>query len=136
MARWLEVWGERAKDAWEFEPTTTSYGGCLPVIDEGGGDAGNAVQEVVVFERYANGRQAMEDHCARVAHTEMNDKMIAERLSLRWGSPAGSQKSDMLHIPCLNQFKTIFAFGVQTVFSTSHCRYPNVEKTRFKLVLC
>lgn len=78
---WLNVWGVRAVDAEKFEPETSGYCGCLPLDAEN--KHSTAGKAVMVFERYSNGRAALDYHSNREAHKTFVDASLKGRLAKR-----------------------------------------------------
>ncbi len=71
---WLRVWGVRATDALDHEDYTPSYGAAV-ALDQ--------PNQVLIFERYAGGEDALRRHMARQAHDALMNEMTARQMTKR-----------------------------------------------------
>ena len=73
-ADWIRTWGERATDAFDYEPKTTAYEAAVAIDDP---------NKVLVFERYEGGDASLHEHMHRPAHEALMEKMQSERMTRR-----------------------------------------------------
>ena len=74
MPEWLEVWDLRGEDARAAEPETIAYGTAVNLEDS---------NSVLVFERYRNGRQSLDQHIARPSHAALTQTMGDRKMTRR-----------------------------------------------------
>ncbi|MFK7913470.1 MAG: antibiotic biosynthesis monooxygenase [Pseudomonadales bacterium] len=72
--QWLDIWGDRARDAWDSEPETLAYEACLTTED---------ASRVLVFERYADGQSSIDTHIQRSAHADLLSTMADRNMTKR-----------------------------------------------------
>ena len=73
-SEWLKVWGVRGADALTGEPDTTPYEAAVSETHD---------NQVLIFERYAQGQQSLDAHVGRQAHTELLETMGARNMTRR-----------------------------------------------------
>ncbi|MFT6644235.1 MAG: quinol monooxygenase YgiN [Patiriisocius sp.] len=71
---WLDVWQGRGEDALAGEPETSCYEAAVSDQD---------TDQVLVFERYTNGRASIDAHIARPAHTTLMETMGGRKMTRR-----------------------------------------------------
>ena len=71
---WLDVWQDRGEDALVGEPETSAYEAAVSDQDTG---------QVLVFERYTNGRASIDTHIERPAHTTLMETMGGRKMTRR-----------------------------------------------------
>lgn len=71
---WLDVWQDRGEDALAGEPETSSYEAAISDQD---------TDQVLVFERYINGRASIDAHIARPAHATLMETMGGRKMTRR-----------------------------------------------------
>ena len=69
---WLDVWEDRADDAYDHEPETTAYEAAVNVEEP---------SRVLVFERYSNGPAGLQTHMERPSHRTIGEAMGARRMN-------------------------------------------------------
>jgi quinol monooxygenase YgiN len=74
MREWLDVWSIRGTDAQQGEPETNAYATAVN-LDE--------PNNVVVFERYANGARSVAAHMQRQAHANLMQAMGERNMTKR-----------------------------------------------------
>lgn len=74
MRDWLDVWSIRGADALQSEPETKAYATAVNLEDP---------NNVVVFERYANGINSVELHTQRQAHADLMQVMGERNMTKR-----------------------------------------------------
>merc|ERR1719159_1447787 len=96
MDSWLQTWKARADGARDGEPETAAYEACtfkrmvsLTTNQAGEISAGKASEkvekpnEVLIFERYTNGRKSMEEHLAHPSHATLQQVMAEKKMTKR-----------------------------------------------------
>jgi quinol monooxygenase YgiN len=71
---WLDVWQDRGEDVLAGEPETSSYEAAV---------SDQKPNQVLVFERYTNGRASIDAHIARPAHTTLMETMGERKMTRR-----------------------------------------------------
>ena len=71
---WLAEWQLRAEDARVGEPETTAYAAAINA---------EAANQVLVFERYAQGAASLQKHLDRPAHAALTETMGAKNMTKR-----------------------------------------------------
>ncbi len=74
MNEWLDVWRERAVDAFEGEPETCTYEAAV---------SPEHPEQVMVFERYSGGQASVDAHTSRAAHTRLMQTMSERNMTRR-----------------------------------------------------
>lgn len=71
---WLAVWQERAQDAFEAEPDTTTYAAAVSLEDP---------SSLFFCEHYKNGRAGLKFHMERPSHALLDETMGARHMTKR-----------------------------------------------------
>ncbi len=74
MREWLDVWSKRGLDAQQGEPETNAYATAVNLDDP---------NNVMVFERYANGTTSVTRHTQRQAHADLMQEMGERNMTKR-----------------------------------------------------
>ncbi len=73
-SEWLDVWSPRGEDALVGEPQTTAYAAATSI---------DSPQNILIFERYANGRDSLTAHMERPAHEHLHATMGERNMTKR-----------------------------------------------------